>query len=253
MSYCNNFVKITVSLIILFTIYISWYMGLSSSKMNSPAAIINATTKQTASVIFLHGLGDQGRSWKDCFLALKQPHVKYIFPDAPVTPVAINGGMKMPSWFNLYGLSPDSKEDEEGIQAAATNLHKIVNSEEEGGIARNRIVIGGFSQGGALALYSAFGCNHPPIGGVIALSSWLPLHKKLDKFYGNQNTPCFQCHGKEDMMVPYLFGQMTHSTIKKYNNHPLTEFKAIDEMGHHSTADEMSSVKSFLDKVIPPV
>lgn len=226
-------------------------MGLSSTKMTTQAAVINASGKHTATVIFLHGLGDQGRSWADCFQALKQAHIKYIFPNAPTMPVTLNGGFRMPSWFDLHGLSPNSREDEEGIKSAAANIHELIKAEVNNGISRNRIVIGGFSQGGALSLYSAFGYNLPPIGGVLALSSWLPLHKTFDKLQGNTDTPLLQCHGKEDMMVNFVFGQETHNMLKTFNSK--AEFKGYNHMGHHSSEEEMADVKLFLDRVLPKV
>lgn len=104
--------------------------------------------------------------------------MKVICPTAPTMPVTLNAGFQMPSWFDLKTLDISGPEDAEGIRKASQNLHTLINSEISAGIESERIIVGGFSQGGALALYSAL--TFPkPLGGVISLSCWLPLHKQF--------------------------------------------------------------------------
>lgn len=156
--------------------------------------------------------------------------------------------MKMPSWFDIYGLSPDSQSDEEGIKKSSEILKQLIKEEEDKGIPSNKIFIGGFSQGGAVSLYTALTLGKP-LAGVIALSSWLPLHQKFpDAIRGDiKELPVFQGHGYEDPMVPYKWGQMTNSTLSKIMKN--IQFKSYHMM-HCSCDEEMEHVKEFIEKIL---
>lgn len=110
--------------------------------------------------------------------AIRPACMKVVCPTAPTQPVSLNAGFRMPSWFDLKTLDISGPEDEEGIKQASQNIHSMINTEIEKGVPAERIVLGGFSQGGALALYSALTYNKP-LAGVVALSCWLPLHKQF--------------------------------------------------------------------------
>uniref|UniRef100_A0A8D1TCK7 Acyl-protein thioesterase 1 n=1 Tax=Sus scrofa TaxID=9823 RepID=A0A8D1TCK7_PIG len=149
------------------------------NNMSAPLpAVVPAARKATAAVIFLHGLGDTGHGWAEAFAGIRSAHIKYICPHAPVMPVTLNMNMAMPSWFNIIGLSPDSLEDETGIKQAAENVKSLIEQEVKNGIPSNRIILGGFSQGGALSLYTAL-TTHQKLAGVTALSCWLPLRSSF--------------------------------------------------------------------------
>ena len=106
----------------------------------------------------------------------------------------------MPSWFDLYSLESDARVDEEGIKKAQNIIHQLIAKEEKCGIPANRIVLGGFSQGGALALYS--GLTYPKaLGGIIGLSCWLPKHEQVLQNLNNKDIPVLQCHGDSDPIV----------------------------------------------------
>ncbi|XP_017328297.1 acyl-protein thioesterase 1 isoform X3 [Ictalurus punctatus] len=151
------------------------------NNMSAPLpAIVPAARKATAAVIFLHGLGDTGHGWADAMAAIRTPYVKYICPHAPVMPVTLNMNMAMPSWFDIIGLGPDAVEDETGIKKAAESINALIDQEVKNGIPSHRIVLGGFSQGGALSLYTALK-THQKLAGVVALSCWLPLRNSLSK------------------------------------------------------------------------
>lgn len=218
--------------------------------MAGSPVVIAATAKHTATVIFLHGLGDTGHGWASGMGAIRAPHVKVICPTAPTMPVTLNGGFRMPSWFDLRTLDANGPEDEEGIKRATELVHGMIEQEVKAGIPSNRIVLGGFSQGGALALYSAL--KFPkPLAGVIALSCWLPLHKQFPAAaVANKDIPYIQCHGDCDPIVPYKWGQMTASLLKQFLKQ--IEFKTYRGMMHSSSDEEISDLKTFLEKVIPP-
>lgn len=121
--------------------------------------------------------------------------MKVICPTAPTIPVTLNAGFRMPSWFDLKTLDMAGPEDEQGIRAASENIHKMIHDEIKAGIAAKHIILGGFSQGGALALYAALTFPEP-LCGVMALSCWLPLHKSFPASRKCPETlPILQCHG----------------------------------------------------------
>jgi lysophospholipase-2 len=212
--------------------------------------VVNSTGKHTASVIFLHGLGDTGHGWSQMFQSIRQPHIRYVCPTANTIPVSLNMGMRMPSWFDIRGLSPDSAEDEPGIKAAAQQLQALISEEEKLGVPRNRIIVGGFSQGGAVALYSALTGGLAPLAGVIVMSSWLPLTKSFPaSLKSNQDTPVLQCHGDSDSLVSLGFGQMTSQILKSFNKN--AQFKVYPGMDHGSCDQEIQDVSQFIIKTLP--
>ncbi|XP_012260302.2 acyl-protein thioesterase 2 [Athalia rosae] len=217
--------------------------------MSTPV-VIAATARHTATLIFFHGLGDTGHGWASSMGAVRAPHVKVICPTAPTMPVTLNGGFRMPSWFDLRSLDPSGPEDEEGICRATEVVHSLIAQEVAAGIPTKRIVIGGFSQGGALAIYSALTFPEP-LAGVIALSAWLPLHQRFPAdAVGNKNVPLLQCHGDCDPLVPYKWGQMTASLLKQFMTN--TEFKTYGGVMHTSCDEEMRDMKAFVEKVLKP-
>jgi len=225
--------------------------GSSSRKMETSYSSVKVPSKEkaTAVLIFLHGLGDTGHGWAEMLREFSLKTTKCICPNAPIKPVSLNGGMPMPSWFDIRSLSPNGPEDEEGIKQAAKNLKAMINEEIANGIPAERILIGGFSQGGAVALYTAFATD-VKVAGVVALSTWLPLNKKFAESgaKGNTNIPVFQCHGEADPMVSIRWGQATHDIVKKFC--PAATFKTYSNLGHSSSPQEMTDVRSFLTSVI---
>ncbi|KAF4524827.1 hypothetical protein B566_EDAN013987 [Ephemera danica] len=208
--------------------------------------IIAASAKHTATVIFLHGLGDTGHGWASGMAAIRPPHVKVICPTAPTMPVTLNAGFRMPSWFDLRSLDANGPEDEEGIKKATEMVHAMIDDELKNGISSDRIVLGGFSQGGALALYSTL--RYPkPLGGCMALSCWLPMHRQFPGLAaGNTDIPYIQCHGDCDPVVPYKWGQMTASVLKTFLKG--SEFKTYRGMMHGSS-DEVCLLADIKKKL----
>uniref|UniRef100_A0AAR2IQT3 palmitoyl-protein hydrolase n=1 Tax=Pygocentrus nattereri TaxID=42514 RepID=A0AAR2IQT3_PYGNA len=200
------------------------------------AVTVSGTEKETAAVIFLHGLGDTGHGWSDAMTSIRLPYVKYICPHAPRIPVTLNMKMTMPSWFDLMGLSPESPEDEAGIKRAAENIKAIIDHETKNGIPANRVLLGGFSQGGALSLYTALTCQQQ-LAGVVALSCWLPLHKTFPQAASgsaNKDIHILQCHGEMDPMIPVQFGAMTAEKLKTIVNPQKVSFRTYPGLMHSS-------------------
>ncbi|CAF1326115.1 unnamed protein product [Adineta steineri] len=225
--------------------------------MSKAAAVIPATVKHTASIIFLHGLGDVGSSWQDAFnmyrIAKAAPHVKFIFPNAPVQRVTLNMGMPMPTWFDIHGLDQNAKEDQEGIEKSSKLLKDLVEEEIKSGIPAERVIVGGFSMGGAVAIHAALTSPHT-LGGVLALSTWLPLSTTFPKalISGDKkmNLPILQCHGDEDPMVQLRWARLTEEGVKAMGFKQYT-FKEYRNMGHSSCDQEMDDVSAFVVKNLP--
>ncbi|CAJ0575564.1 unnamed protein product, partial [Mesorhabditis spiculigera] len=207
--------------------------------------ILAAEGRHIATTIFLHGLGDQGDGWGSVFQhEARVPGMKYICPSSASRPVTLNMGMKMPAWYDLKGLSPDVPEDDEGIEAAKKLVHTIIDKEIAAGIPANRIVLGGFSMGGALALYA--GITYPQkLAGIVSLSGFLIQRSKLPgNHHANLNTATLLCHGSDDPLVPLSYGQLTHTLLKTFM--PNTQFKLYPGLGHSSSAAELNDLRNFL-------
>ncbi|KAG8442051.1 hypothetical protein GDO86_011010 [Hymenochirus boettgeri] len=224
--------------------------------MSAPMpAIVSATRKATAAVIFLHGLGDTGHGWAEAMASIRSPHVKYICPHAPIMPVTLNMNTAMPSWFDVIGLSPDAQEDVDGIKQAAENVKALIDQEVKNGIPASRIILGGFSQGGALSLYTAL-TSQQKLAGVIALSCWLPMRSSFPQAAvnsANKEISILQCHGESDPLVPLVFGTLTSEKLKTIINPANVNFKTYSGLMHSSCAQEMRDIKHFIDKQLPPV
>nr|XP_008518994.1 PREDICTED: acyl-protein thioesterase 2 [Equus przewalskii] len=194
------------------------------------AATVSGAERETAAVTFL--------------LSLRRPRI----------PVTLNMKMVMPSWFDLMGLSPDAPEDEAGIKKAAENIKALIEHEMKNGIPANRIVLGGFSQGGALSLYTALTCPHP-LAGIVALSCWLPLHRAFPQAANGsaKDLAILQCHGELDPMVPVRFGALTAEKLRSVVTPARVQFKTYPGVMHSSCPQEMAAVKEFLEKLLPPV
>jgi len=141
------------------------------SKLTRPV-VLKPRIKQTASMIFLHGLGDTGHGWASILNTIRPDHLKVICPTAPVIPITLNLGFRMPAWFDIESLENLEEEtDIEGVRASAELVYKHIDMERRAGIPSNKIIVGGFSQGAALALYCAL--HYPePLAGCIALSAF---------------------------------------------------------------------------------
>ena len=164
----------------------------------------------TFSIVWMHGLGADGHDFEPLVPELvdrEMPALRFVFPHAPVRPVTINNGYAMRAWYDIIGIDRRSAEDFEGIKASAAGIAGLIRNENARGVPTNRIVLAGFSQGGAMALH--LGTRHPEaLAGIIALSCYLPLSRELEKerAAANQATPIFMAHGVQDPVMPYALG-----------------------------------------------
>jgi len=203
----------------------------------------------TKVILFFHGLGDTAEGWADTVSKLGFSRTKLIFPTAPLRPISLNYGHEMTGWSDIYGLDQTSPEDKDGFEQSAARIHKIIKSEVEKGISPSKIVVGGFSQGGALAFH--VGLRSPyPLGGCVAFSTWVPLSHEYPSALAPSATtlPIFQCHGTSDSVVRFEWGIASHNLIKTLIINPPPVFKVLN-MGHSSHPQEMLAAQTFINEI----
>ncbi len=181
------------------------------------AVIIEPKTEHKASVIWLHGLGADGHDFEPVAPELNLPDdlgVRFIFPNAPVRPVTINAGMAMRAWYDIKTPNLREQEDVESIAQSDALIIQYINAEMEKGIPANKIILAGFSQGGAITLHT--GLRFPEkLAGLLALSTYLPLPSQLEKEATEyKDIPVMMAHGIADPVIPVDQGRASSQTLK---------------------------------------
>lgn len=210
---------------------------------------------QSALVVISHGLGDTAEGFADVaeMMAKQMPYAKFVLPTAPTQPVTMNMGMAMPSWYDIVGLNERANEKCDGIEDSRQTLLQILESEHENtGLAYNRMLLAGFSQGGALSLYT--GMQMPSaaqkLAGVIIMSGYLPAASKFTITPGLENTPILHCHGTQDMLVALSMAEKTKLVVQQKGATDYT-YKTYP-IAHTVSMDELQDVLSFLKEKLPP-
>ncbi|PXF46386.1 Acyl-protein thioesterase 1 [Gracilariopsis chorda] len=207
--------------------------------------------KATAAIIFLHGLGDTAYGWAPAFPLPNLDHVKTILPTAPTQAVTLNAGFRMPSWFDLRGLDENAADDEQGILQALSRVNRAIDYQVEQGIPAERIVVGGFSQGGAVAITAALRLERK-VAGFVSLSGWLPLRHQYptQMTTANQETALFMGHGTTDPVVSHRFGKSSAEFVKHLGRK--ASFSSYAGLTHSASQQELDDVKDFIASVVPP-
>lgn len=198
-------------------------------------------------VFWFHGLGDTADGWASLMPMLAVPDTKFILPTAPRRSITLNGGMGMNGWSDIIGLDADSPEDRVGFDESAARVKALIDQELAKGISSNKILIGGFSQGGALALHISLRWS-TPLAGCVALSTWLPFRADYPMALSgaSKSLPIFQAHGEDDVVVSHHWGIMSHRLLKDMVTDSTPIFKSIEGMGHSSDPEEIEAVKHFI-------
>jgi len=213
--------------------------------------VIEPRGQADAAVIWLHGLGASYHDFPPIVPELRLPvghGVRFVFPQAPSIPVTVNGGMVMPAWYDILAMDFDRKVDEAGVRRSAAAIRDLVARERARGIASERIVLAGFSQGGAIALHE--GVRHPePLAGILALSTYLACDGNLDveRSAANASTPILMCHGHSDPMVALGLGVKARERLAKLGS-PVTwrEYP----MAHEVCTEEIQDVGAWLQELL---
>ena len=217
-----------------------------------PDAIEIETGKNpSASVIWLHGLGADGNDFAPIVPELELPKaaIRFVFPHAPVQPVTINGGMRMRAWYDITD-GAIRREDELGVRASQALIEALIGRERKRGTKAERVVLAGFSQGGAIALQT--GLRHPErIAGIMALSTYVPLAEKLsvETSAANRGVPIFMAHGSYDPIIPLVRAEQSRELLQSLG-YPV-EWREYG-MPHSVCPEELAHIGAWLRKVLGP-
>jgi phospholipase/carboxylesterase len=189
------------------------------SSLVLPAIELVTSDNPTASVIWLHGLGADGNDFVPVVDELGLPPqlaVRFIFPHAPMQPVTINSGFIMRAWYDVFNQDMSFREDEAGVRRSQQEIEKLITKEKDRGIGASRIVLAGFSQGGAIALQTGLRYSER-LAGIMALSSYLPLASTLatEANAANHAVPIFMAHGTADPLIPLPLASLSREHLKQ--------------------------------------
>lgn len=219
--------------------------------MSLPPIEIETGPNPTASIVLMHGLGADGNDFvpiaQELDLSSVGP-VRFVFPNAPVMPVTINGGYQMPAWYDIYGPNLVQREDEAGLRRSQASIEALIEKEKARGIAANRIVVAGFSQGCAMALMT--GLRHgEKLAGIVGLSGYLPLAATVadERHAANHATPIFLAHGSADPVVVLPRATASRDALKAlgysvdWHEYP---------MAHSVCMEEIADLNAWLLRVL---
>ena len=223
--------------------------------MDQPDCVeVTTGSNPVGAVVWLHGLGADGHDFEPVVPELRLPDslpLRFVFPHAPVRPVTLNGGMAMRAWYDIYSLDRTAPQDEVGIRESAATLTALVEREHERGIPYERIVVAGFSQGGAIAMHMALRFV-PPLAGLLALSTWMPMAEQLEADLReapskqSADLPVFLAHGSFDPMLPVAMG---YESRKRLEGLGFTVDWHEYPMMHSVCAEEIEDISRWLKSV----
>lgn len=215
---------------------------------------IETAPRPDAAIIWLHGLGADGHDFEPVVPELVRHGERawrFVFPNATPRPVTLNGGMRMRAWYDILGLDRKAKEDEAGFRDTDGAIRALIAREIERGIPAGRIVLAGFSQGGAVSLYTA--PRYPQrLAGVMALSTYLPLASLLDRERSpaNNGLAIFMAHGLSDGTLPIGMGLESRDVLRAHG-YPIEWHQY--PMAHAVCSAEIADIRDYLFRVLPAV
>ena len=213
--------------------------------------LIEPPETATASVIWLHGLGADGHDFEPIVAELGDAvtrHVRYVFPHAPRIPVTINGGAVMRAWYDISETDLAKRADESGVRSSSDILESLIEAEIAKSIPSSRILLAGFSQGGAIALHAGLRYDKP-LAGIMALSTYLPLQDALaaERRQANSDIPIFLAHGSQDPVIPLALSEQSRALLAslgyKVQCHTYP-------MAHSVCPEEIRDIAAWLENVL---
>lgn len=228
-------------------------MNSPSSPEYLPAIELEPQGTAERAIIWLHGLGADGYDFVPLVPELDLPAtlgVRFVFPHAPGIPVTLNGGMVMPAWYDIRGTDLKAGQDLEGLRESAGRIRSLIEREEARGIPCSRIVLAGFSQGGAVALHTGLRLDRP-LAGILALSTYVVGEDLLagERHPANAGTPVFQAHGQYDPMVPIARGEAARDLLVSLGH---TVTWRTYPMMHAVCPEETRDIGDWLRSVLDP-
>ena len=218
----------------------------------APIVIESAQGEADSCVIWLHGLGADGHDFEGIVPALQLPPelaVKFIFPHAPMMPVTINNGYVMRAWYDILAMDIGSRQDEDGVRKSAQWVAELIEQQIAAGIASERIVLAGFSQGGAVILHAGLRFDKP-LAGLMALSTYLPLADTLEKekSAANQSVSIFMAHGDSDPVVKPELAYLSRARLEQQGY--ALEWHEYRALQHGVSEQEIGDISRWLQKVL---
>ena len=226
---------------------------MTSPNMTLPTIEIETAPNPRATVLLMHGLGADGNDFvpiaRELGLSRVGP-VRFVFPNAPVMPVTINGGYQMPAWYDILGADLTAREDDKGLRASQTAIEALLAREAARGIPASRTVLAGFSQGCAVALMTGLRHAHG-LAGIVGLSGYLPLAATTatERHPANASTPIFLAHGRHDDVVPVRSAMASRDALQAlgygvaWHDYP---------MAHSVCMEEIADLNEWLLTVLRP-
>lgn len=216
-----------------------------------PPIELETGARPTATVIWLHGLGADGHDFEALVPALNLPDtlaIRFIFPHAPKRPVTINGGMVMRAWYDIAPAQDGFRDNDDDVRASAVLIAGLIDQQIALGMPAERIVLAGFSQGGAVALYAALGSSLP-LAGVMALSTYVPLATSFDQwmYSADRSRQIFQGHGSFDPLISIQRAEQARDLLVSAGYQ--VEWHRYD-MEHSVCAEEVEDISRWLTRVL---
>lgn len=211
---------------------------------------IKPTSTHKYSLIWLHGLGADGHDFEGIVPQLHlnaEANTHFIFPNAPIQAITINGGMKMPAWYDILEMSLNRKVDVQGIYQSANLLENLIKKEMASGISSEHILLAGFSQGGVIALHAGLTFKHK-LAGIIALSTYFPTIEKVitELSIANHNTPIFMGHGILDSIVAIESGKSVFNKLNDFQ-YNIEWYEYV--MEHSVCNEEINHISSYINQI----
>ncbi len=222
-------------------------MSTTVTKELLPCVEIKARGPALGTVLWLHGLGADGHDFEDIVPHLEQPCLRFMFPHAPKRPITLNFGMVMRAWYDIASLDEgERREDEAGIRDSMSHIQALIEREEARGVPPERLVLAGFSQGGAMALVT--GTRYPKrLAGLIVLSAYevLSSSRQAEQQDANRDCPILFCHGSLDPLVNPALGRRAYEAFS--GPHRQTEHHEFP-IGHSVSMPEIQVIRDWLAK-----
>jgi phospholipase/carboxylesterase len=212
-----------------------------------PCVELEPSVPARAAVIWLHGLGADGHDFEQIVPELglsRELAIRFIFPHAPTIPVTVNMGVRMPAWYDILEFGTERKFNAAQLLVSAAAVHKLIDREMERGIASDRIILAGFSQGGAVNFHAGLTYDKP-LGAMIALSTYFPTAEAIEVHPANAKLPVLICHGSADSLLPVGMALDARRQLERLGI--AVEFKTYN-MAHEVCMQELADISMFIQQ-----